>query len=151
MRPVLVVTSLVAAGAFGTGCGTSPAASATAHSKPSSPTEETLGGDAATWTVDPSRPPSSQSRSFIALVTRVDCNNGVTGTALPPVVEEYADRVVITFSVNHVDAGRCPANPPVGYRVELAHPIGDRSLIDGACQTGIHCDGGAQRWPRASQ
>jgi hypothetical protein len=100
-----------------------------------SPTPEP--GDAATWSIDPGAPPSPTSSTFTALVSRLACNGGVTGTVLRPGVVATATEVVVTFTVaDDIDGGTCPDNDEVPYEVELGQPLGDRVLVDGGCAPG---------------
>lgn len=89
----------------------------------------------ATWVVDPSDPPSEQSESFTALVTRRACSGGETGEVLEPVVESDAEQVTITFTVAPMPDGvyTCDGNNSVPYRVVLDEPLGEKTLVDGWC------------------
>lgn len=91
-------------------------------------------GDTATWDVDPIRPPSPTSSTFTAVVSRLGCNSGVTGTVLRPGVQITDTEVVVTFTVeSDPDGGRCPSNDRVPYEVDLGQALGDRTLVDGSC------------------
>jgi hypothetical protein len=110
-------------------------------------------GDPATWDVDPGEPPTVDATSFTALVTRLGCNSGVTGRVLRPGVVESNESVVVTFNVEpDLDGGDCPGNAYVEYTVDLEGAIGDRALVDGACEPGLpaattsFCGAGGTRW-----
>ncbi len=108
-------------------------------------------GDTATWTIDPSAPPSAADSTFIAQVTRLGCNGGVTGRVLRPGVVVGESEVVVTFNVEaDPDGGTCPINDRVPYRVDLGAPLGDRALVDGSCGPGApaanFCETDGVRW-----
>jgi hypothetical protein len=42
---------------------------------------------------------TANSTAFVALVTRTDCNNGVTGVVLPPPISLDDAQIVVTFTV----------------------------------------------------
>ena len=92
-------------------------------------------GEAARWEFDPDRPPDRASDSVSALVSRMECANGITGRVLAPVIREDDKRVVITFRVERNPDGdaSCPGNNLVQRTVELDAPLGDRLLYDGTC------------------
>lgn len=97
-----------------------------------------------------------ESDSFTALVNRLECSSGRTGEVYPPTVVVRAKQVVVTFLVEPL-SGRgdqtCQGNDEVPYTVELDEPLGDRELVDGACDAGTaeatsYCGvEGAVRWP----
>lgn len=110
-------------------------------------------GDAASWMIDPADPPSAESSSFTALVTRVGCSGGLTGQVLRPGVVLAETEVVITFTVAAQSGpAPCPTNDSVAVEVELLEPIGDRVLVDRPCnisETGAtsYCEPPGVRWP----
>jgi hypothetical protein len=94
------------------------------------------GGETATWTIDPAQVVSPATTTLSVLVTRLGCASGVTGDVLEPVIITEADRVVITLSVVPLDPTlgyTCPTNDANSVRVQLNEPLGNRSLVDGAC------------------
>lgn len=110
-------------------------------------------GDAAVWEIDETAPPTAESTAFTALVTRLGCASGETGNVQEPQIALEPDRVVVTFSVESLSGGdeSCPGNKFVPYEVEVDEPIGDRTLIDGAClaeeaESTSFCSGGSERW-----
>ena len=104
---------------------------------------------AATWEVDPGGPPQADSKRISALVTRVGCAGGKTGTVRKPVVREENERVVVTFSVEPLPRGDydCPGNRPVAKIIELDHVLGQRVLLDGSCPPPTTTCDPVQRWP----
>lgn len=109
-------------------------------------------GDAAVWDLESGASIDASSVEFTALVSRLDCNGGVTGVVFAPTVEFADSEVVITFAVEPSAGGGCPDNDQVLYRVQLDEPIGDRALVDGACLPGADaattafCSNGSSRW-----
>lgn len=119
------------------------------------PPTEAEPGDPAVWSIDPDMAPSPDASTFIAEVSRLGCNGGITGTVLRPAVELTRTEIVVTFTVEDRGSGpaSCPGNDLVPYEVDLREPIGDRALVDGACSPGaeaattIHCtQEGSVRW-----
>lgn len=120
-------------------------------------------GDAAVWEADRGEPPEPGATTFVALVTRLGCNGGVTGDVLAPTVKVTPDEIVVTFTVAPLAPGHhtCPGNEAVRYEVDVGEEIGDRPLRDGACAPGgeaattTFCTGddgvtdeaGGVRWP----
>lgn len=170
-RPPRLIAAITVVVVAGVGCGSGPSGQAdtslgTTSAEPSInvsvpstiPTDE-IAGDTATWTVGGDVPPSSLSASFTAMVTRLDCSDGVTGQVLDPVIEAGADQVVITFSVAPLDPAleyTCPSNDAAPVSVRLDEPLGERTLVDGAClgdsaasQTAA-CETGSVRWQPAA-
>lgn len=127
-----------------------------AQPSPQPPAEQSGAGEAAVWSIDAERPPSPSGRTFPALVERLGCNSGETGQVLAPEVVEEPDQVVITFTVAPSASGfaNCVGNKPVPHEVALSAPVGNRTLVDGACLSGpsattSHCLDGGERWPTA--
>ncbi|QWC83787.1 hypothetical protein KLP28_09050 [Nocardioidaceae bacterium] len=108
----------------------------------STPSEPSATGAVATWRVARGTMIDTDMDAFTAEVTRLDCNSGVTGEVFAPTVVETDDRVVVTFAV--APSARlpvtCQGNALVPADVRLEAPIGDRVLVDGACEPG----GGAE-------
>ena len=98
-----------------------------------------LGGDraVASWELAPGQSLGPESTTFTALVTRVSCNNGVTGSVNEPGLGIGDDAVVVTFTVSpgRPESASCPGNDAVPYVVTLPEPLGTRSLVDGACES----------------
>ena len=112
-------------------------------------------GDAAIWTMESADSVTPESARFTALVQRVACSGGTTGDVYTPIIEFNDTDIVITFTVELLDGDvfyACLDNDQVPYIVELAEPIGQRPLVDGACRdhgdatTMPFCRDGAARW-----
>ena len=111
-------------------------------------------GDAATWVVvDPAAIGTGTTEVRIA-ATRLGCSSGKTGELRGPRVSYGADEVVIEVDAEPLGAGafECPGNDAVEVVVALTEPLGDRSLVDGACLEGeavstAACADGPVRWP----
>ncbi len=136
-----------------------PGAVAPSSSFAADETTDETSGEAATWTIDPGEAVTAATTSFSVLVTRLGCANGVTGGVLDPVIVTEADQVVITFSVDPLDPTldyTCPPNDANAVLVHLDEPLGNRSLVDGAClgesparETSL-CETGAVRFQAPS-
>jgi hypothetical protein len=115
----------------------SPSATTAFHSTTTS-TVARAKGDPAVWTVKSRDDISSRSTSFTVQVSRLGCNDGVTGTVLQPIVRADETRVVVTFVVQRAEPGghTCQGNRPAPFVVDLGGPIGKRQLVDGACRAG---------------
>lgn len=94
------------------------------------------GTGAATWVVAPDEQIAAGTTTFTALVTRLSCSGGVTGTVEEPRIRVTDEQVILTFRVSPEDpaAADCQGNDAVPYDVELPEPLGDRALVDGACE-----------------
>ena len=116
----------------------SPPVTTTAPTPSGSPADPGHDGEAAVWSVAPGQNLQPSTRTFTALVTRLDCNSGVTGDVLPPEVRADGSRIVVTFLVTpkRADAARCPANDQVRFEVDLGEALQRRSLVDGHCLPG---------------
>jgi hypothetical protein len=88
--------------------------------------------------VGPDQTLDAQTSTFTADVTRLGCNDGVTGTVNDPNIDVTDDEVVVTFTVSPgpPDIAGCPGNEEAPYQVQLPEPLGDRSMTDGACVDG---------------
>lgn len=140
VRPLIYVAGVVLAGFGVLGCGDD-------DPSPSEPLLRTPGiGDGAAWIPDPSKPPSPEDSTFTALVTRIGCNGGETGTVYSPGIFTSETEVIVTFTVEPSAGGDCPSNDRVPVEVDLGQPLGDRTLLDGSCQPSgsgagtSHCD-----------
>jgi hypothetical protein len=111
-------------------------------------------GDPATWTITDGAI-TSETQQFEALVTRLGCAGGVTGEVLEPDISLGADDVTIEFAVDSISGDQsCPDNDQVAVNIDLGEPIGDRSLVDGACSireaaTTLFCTDEGVRWTPA--
>lgn len=140
-RDLLTSLAIVAAVA---GCAEPPPAALPAD-PPSSATASSSGevaplrtGAVATWRLARGQAIDADATAFTAEVSRLECNSGVTGEVFAPTVVESDDRVVVTFTVapSARRAATCQGNAPVPADVRLEAPIGDRVLVDGACEPG---------------
>jgi len=88
----------------------------------------------ASWWVDPQAEPiGPDSESIPALVLERACAGGDTaeGRISPPTIVYGATEVTITITVRWLGEATCPGHPPTPYTIELAEPLGDRTLADG--------------------
>jgi len=95
-------------------------------------------GDAAVWVLAPGSALNSSSTRFTAIVSRLGCNNGITGQVRAPDINMGDSEVVVTFTVapKELNAANCLGNEEVPYEVDLGEPLLDRKLIDGQCLPG---------------
>lgn len=122
---------------------------------PEPPATHPAVGVPALWRlIDPDRLGPDSTELTIA-VSRFECNGGVTGEVLEPVVDYGTTELVIRAEAARIDDDRprtCPENDWVEVVVKLAEPIGNRALIDAAClQSGAAvntsvCADGPVRW-----
>jgi hypothetical protein len=142
--------TLLALGGLLVGCGPQPEPAQDAD-----PTDATPpAGAAAVWTLADRKAVTGSSTRFVALVTRLECNSGVTGEVVPPGVRVTDTEVVVTFAVEPRGAGDadCQGNDQVAYEVLLDEPLGGRTLVDGQCTPGAEaattsfCRQGGTRW-----
>jgi hypothetical protein len=135
MSPALVTMLISACGTTAEPPPAQPSASATAE-----PSASTMGGraDAAVWTLAEGSSLQPSSTRFTAVVTRLGCNNGVTGDVLAPAIRLGETEVVVTFTVapKASDPASCPGNDQVRYEVVLDEPLRGRALVDGQCRPG---------------
>jgi hypothetical protein len=96
------------------------------------------GGDAAVWVLQEGSSLQKSSTRFTALVSRLGCNDGVTGEVLVPQIRPGKSEIIVTFTVVPKAPGpaSCPSNNQVVYEVDLPEALGDRALIDGECLPG---------------
>ncbi len=95
-------------------------------------------GAAPVWTAAPNQSLEPGTSEFTVLVSRLGCNNGVTGEVREPDVRLDAQRVVLTFAVepDEPSAANCLSNDQVRFDVTLEEPLGERELVDGHCLSG---------------
>ena len=93
---------------------------------------------AATWDLAPDQTIDANTTTFVALVTRLGCNSGVTGDVNDPDIEVTDEEVVLTFTVSPGEphAATCRGNEQVPYEVQLPETLGGRELVDGECASG---------------
>jgi hypothetical protein len=113
-------------------------------------------GDGAVWMVSPGMV-TSDSTEVVAEVRRLGCAGGMTGRVLEPKVVVRGDEIVITFEVatpiGRLNTGIvCASNDVKSFVVNLGEPVGDRRLVDGACERRSPvrdpwCADDGVRWP----
>jgi hypothetical protein len=101
-------------------------------------TDSSTRGDPAVWFLGLDQELQESTTTFTALVSRLGCNDGVTGQVLEPEIRMSESEVVVTFSVAPKQPGpaTCPDNDEVSYEVDLGEPLGARALVDGQCLPG---------------
>jgi hypothetical protein len=112
-------------------------------------------GDPAAWYVVPRQSLRPDATAFLVTVTRTGCSSGEQGKPLTPVTTMSKDAITITFRIDpHISDGTCQETPGVDYLVHLGEQIGNRTLVDGSCEsveglasTGFCSQGGVRgRW-----
>lgn len=112
-------------------------------------------GSPAVWELARGQRLNNSSSTFIAIVTRLACNGGVTGKVAKPVVQLAKSQIVVTFHVTPKNDGieTCQSNDFVPYKVDLGEPLNGRTLKDGQCLPGGPAVGttvcGSGRWSPA--
>lgn len=104
----------------------------------------THGMGSSVWRVDAASPPTPGSSAFPIEVMEQECASGrpAEGRIAEPIVEYDEDAITITVPVRRVGGfATCPGNPWTPYALELAEPVGERSLLDGGPWPP------EQRWP----
>jgi hypothetical protein len=89
----------------------------------------------AVWWVDPAELPLDPATTIVpGILVERGCASGRSpeGRVRPPEIEYGDDEIVITFGVLRPEGGQdCQGNPEFPVEIELAEPLGDRTLIDG--------------------
>jgi len=87
----------------------------------------------ATWTLDPSAPPTTDTTDLHILVTEMACHGTASAEGRISVQLKASGSVVsITTTVRSLSGAQtCPGTPPTPYVVHLDGPIGQRSVVDG--------------------
>lgn len=133
----------------------SDAPSAPATSEITSTSMADAPGTLAVWQLAADATVGPDSTNVEIEVTRVECASNFTGEAFAPVVTVSDDRVTIETTVESLAPGaaaECPSNPWVPLTVELPEPLGERLLVDAACEidatiaTTSYCDDEGIRW-----
>lgn len=91
----------------------------------------------ATWVLDPVLPaPDGATTQVRAVVTERACTGArpMGGRLQPPRISYTETAVIVVFAAVPLegDGFDCPGNPSTRVEVELAEPLGDRRLLDGA-------------------
>jgi hypothetical protein len=93
-------------------------------------------GDPAVWYVGADENLRPNTTDFMVMVTRTGCSSGVQGKPQKPVIDAGASAITITFKIDpHISGGNCQGTAGVDYRVRLSEPIGERTLVDGSCDS----------------
>lgn len=115
--------------------------------------EEVIEESLATWQVTDGSAVNGDDTKLAIGVTRLGCANGETGEISDVDVQLGDDQVAVRARVEPPpgSAYNCLGNDMVEVQVDLGEPIGDRMLVDGACEhpraaTTSACDTDV-RWP----
>ncbi|NJI59571.1 hypothetical protein HCX50_09050 [Microbacterium oxydans] len=116
------------------GCAATPSSEPSPAAVASSDTPVPTGAPA-TWQLTDDSRVTPDSMAFEVQVTRLDCANGVTGEMLSPVITYEAEQVTVRIDAkpNRLEAADCQGNDAIPVTVTLSEPIGQRTLVDGAC------------------
>lgn len=92
------------------------------------------GMNPAIWRLAPGQEITPETVSFLADVTERSCAGGASSAdrIQPPIIDYGDDRIAVAFTVEPPPgtAHFCIANRPSRVRVELAEPLGIRTLVD---------------------
>ena len=140
---MLLLTGACASGAQDQQTESTPPAAVQASSaadpgaSPSPSSAPRLGTAAATWQLDPAEVLTAETTRFTALVNRIGC--GETGMVVGPDITVDDRTVAVAFGTDwEPDPGlvyNCDGKAPTRVTVDLPGPLGDRTLVDAACQT----------------
>ena len=87
------------------------------------------------WWIDPAALPLDPATTVVpGILVERECASGRSpeGRVLPPEIEYGDDEIVITFQVTRPEGDQdCQGNPEFPLEIELAEPLGDRTLVDG--------------------
>lgn len=132
-----------------TGCDAGDGASGGETGAPSG--DEVPYGALATWELTDPGPVTRESDSLELMVMRSACADGRTGPVQDIDVTYEDDRIVLqAYTEELTGEHTCPLNEPTHTEVSLDEPVGDRILVDGACEaeriSGIRTCETAVRW-----
>lgn len=115
--------------------------------------EEMIEMSLATWELSSPTAVGADDDSLKIGVSRWGCANGDTGEISDVEIDHGEDQITLRASVEPMygSAYDCRGNNVVEIDVDLGEPIGDRELVDGACEhprteAARSCDN-AVRWP----
>ncbi|WP_402469528.1 hypothetical protein [Isoptericola aurantiacus] len=94
-----------------------------------------VGGEVATVTLDPDRPPDPDSREIALLVTETACHSGLDAQGRVRVAEQRESTTAVHLAIVVDPEGgdqTCPSNPATPFTVELDEPLGERVVLDAA-------------------
>ena len=90
----------------------------------------------ASWRIDPAKPAAHGDTALHLLGTELACANGRAPKAarlLDPIVRPSEEAITIALLVRQVPGGAdCPGNPEFPIAIELAEPLGTRTVFDGS-------------------
>jgi hypothetical protein len=77
---------------------------------------------------------TGKTTAFDAVISRTGCSSGKQGQPQTPTVDYTETTVTITVRIEpHVGSGTCQGVAGVPYRIHLTQPLGQRTMVDGAC------------------
>lgn len=110
-------------------------------------------GSVAVWELTDPAAVSAESTELEVEVMRVACASGRTGEVRSPRITYEEDRVIVRIDVEPLSGGAhtCEGNEAVPVTVTLRESLGDRRLVDGACEDEeaartVFCDDEGVRW-----
>lgn len=117
------------------GCGGEGAPGPDGPSRSLAP-EEVMEQSLATWEVSDPSAVSPDDATLEVGVSRLGCANGETGEISDVDVDRGDDQIVVRASVEPLDGSsyNCLGNDVVKIEIDLGAPLGDRDLVDGACE-----------------
>jgi len=90
--------------------------------------------DLAVWGVARDQHLTAKTTEFWAVITRTGCSSGEQGQPQTPIVDYTETTITITVRIKpHIDSGTCEGTADVPYRILLTQPLGQRTMLDGAC------------------
>jgi hypothetical protein len=96
---------------------------------------EMVGWGPAEWILDPAYPLDESTTTLHLLATERACASGEApqGRQVTTVVWAADSSLTVIVLVEHLTGGAlCPSNPQFPVTVDLGHPLGDLTLLDGA-------------------
>lgn len=83
------------------------------------------------WELDPAVPLTPETTTLQLIVTEVGCASGISAEGRIEATVTYTPtEVEVAVIVNSVGGyANCPGNPPTPFTLELAEPLGDRTVV----------------------
>ena len=110
-------------------------------------------GELATWELQHPDEVSADTENLDIDVKRLACSGGETGNVVDVDVELSGDQITVQAYTEPLEeeGADCPLNEVVAEDVNLGEPIGERTIVDGACENDdaartTFCDSEV-RWP----